>query len=76
MRLAPGEILPEILFGEIQAFNEIVIEVKPGGELDVLNRVGELIGHLPVSLRKQDHGSSRAGSITERLNDARPYLRN
>ena len=51
MRLAPGANLPEIFFWEIQTFNKVLIEVEAGGELDVLDGVGQLIGLLPVSLR-------------------------
>ncbi len=47
----PDTNLPKIFFWEIQTFNEVLIEVEAGGELDVLDGVGQLIGLLPVSLR-------------------------
>ncbi len=50
LRLAPSANLPEILLGKIQVLDEVLIEVWPGRELNMLNRAGEFICHLPVPL--------------------------
>ena len=47
--------LPKIFFWKIQTFNEVLIEVEAGGELDVLDGVSQIVGLLPICLRQQHH---------------------
>lgn len=45
----------------------VLVEVGTPGKLDVFNELGEPDGRLPVLLDEQNHGSARAGDVSQQL---------